>query len=164
MCLAANGLDFDNVTFDNLVKLSTEFWVINHSFHVPSIDGLLVFATASIQEKEGTTELAIKRRRLSTVMPEILNEIRNEFSARHKDFVPIHELRASVCYKLKINDEIFDHVVSGLYHGEYDKSMDYSIVLLKDLFGAIPPSAEPLVIGTKRFYSISVRNRNSEGA
>lgn len=153
LVLRSYGLRFDTVTFDNLVNLCTQFWVVNHSFHVPSVEGQVIFSTARIESKD--KQPIIERRRLSTVMPKIFLVIRDEFGALRRDFVSIHVLRAAVCHKLRINDEVFDHVLTGLYHTEYP--VDYTVVLLRDLPGVIPPSASPLQIGNKRFYTVSLR-------
>lgn len=156
--LRAIGITFDTVTFDNLVKLCTQFWIINSSFHVPTIEGRVIYSTANIAIKKNS--LILERRGLSKVMPQVVNIIRDEFLTRKKDFVAIHELRAAVCYKLRINDEVFDHVLTGIYYQEYPS--DFSLVLLRDLPGMIPPSAHPLEIGAKRFYTLALKKKTKE--
>lgn len=92
---------------------------------------------------------------------EVIDQIPKSFAEFNKPFVPIHELRAAVCYKLAINDEIFDYMVKGIVEGRYNPG--YQISLLRDMYGALPPSANPLIMGNEIFYTISVLRPEKEG-
>ncbi len=151
--LRAYGFEFDNVTFGQLMKMCTQFWVTNYSYRVPSIDGLVVYSTAEIEDRHGT--LDIRRHRFSEYVKDITDEIYSQFTAIGKSFAPIHALRAAVCYKLKINDEIFDSAITRIYQGIIQAN--YNLTLLTDLTESLPPSVSPLQIDGKNFYSITLR-------
>jgi hypothetical protein len=146
------GFDFDIITFDQLVRICTQFWVTNYAYNIPSIDGLVVYSTAEILDMGN--KLDIKRHRLSDYVTDIVDEIRSQFSATGKSFVPIHELRAAVCFRLRINDEVFDAVVTDIYKGKV--TTNYTLTLLTDLPRILPPSASPLQIGEKSFYTLTL--------
>ncbi len=153
--LSAYGLEFDNVTFDQLTRLCCQFWVINYSYLVPSLNGFVVYSTAKIEKTEPL--IKIKRHRLSDYLNDILREIPLQFNAIGKPFIPIYELRAAVCYKLKINDDLFDATITKIFQEKLQPN--FNLTLLTDLMGTMPPSALPLKIGDKCFYSLSVMSK-----
>lgn len=155
--LSAYGLHFDNITFDHLVKLMSQFWVINYSYSVPSLDGLVVYSTAEITRNNSS--LRIDRHRLADCLADILKEIPLQFIRIGKSFVPIHELRAAVCYKLRINDQVFDAAIRGIHQGKSEA--DYTITLLTDLTETLPPSSSPLRIGDKSFYTLTLMRKEA---
>jgi len=150
--IRAYGLHFDNITFEHLMNLTRQFLVSNYTFHLRQFLGLVVYATAEVYCQDG--DFQIKRHRLSEKESEVIDQIPKLFAEFNKPFVPIHELRAAVCYKLAINDEIFDHVVRGIAEGRYKPS--YKISLLRDMYEALPPSANPLIVRNEISYTISV--------
>lgn len=148
----AYGLHFDNITFEHLMNLTKQFLVSNYTFHLRQFPGLVVYATAEVYYQDA--DFRITRHRLSEKGSDVIDQIPKSFAEFNKPFVPIHELRAAVCYKLVINDEIFDYVVKGIVEERYKPR--YQISLLRDMSQALPPSANPLVMGNELFYTISV--------
>lgn len=154
----AYGLNFDNITFEHLMKLTKQFLVSNYTFHLRSFSGFVVYATAKIDWRNG--DLKITRHKLTEKDSAVIDQIPQSFAEFNKPFVAIHELRADVCYKLAINDEIFDYVVRSIAKGRYKPG--YEISLLRDMYEALPPSANPLVMGNELLYTISVLRSEKE--
>jgi hypothetical protein len=157
--LDSYGLKFDTVTFDQLVRLTTQFWVANNSYQVPNLNGLVVYPTAQIEDLNG--KLSVKRHRLSEYIHKVVAEVENQFYRLNKSFVPIYILRAAVCYKLKINDEVFDYTLIDLHDKRIET--DYAITFLRDVYGGIPPSAKPLIINDKKFYTLTISRKQNGG-
>ena len=153
--LKANGISFDVVTFDQLMKLSRRFWVTNYYFNMPRTNALIIYSTAKIDSPNN--ELKINRNKFSDNIEKILVEIKRQFYGFKSPFVPISDLRALVCYTLKINDEIFNHALRELRGGKW--TVDYNITLLRDMYGGVNPSVKPFTIGGNRYYTMSLRKK-----
>jgi hypothetical protein len=150
------GLHFDNVTFEHLCKLLRQFLVVNFTYHVPWLSGLMVYATAEIFEND---TVRILRHGISEYASRVIQQIPTSFNEFKKPFVPIHLLRAAVCLELAINDEIFDYVIKGLVEGKYDSG--YKVGLLRDVYEVLPPSAKPLTIGNEHYYTLAISQGGS---
>jgi len=147
----AYGLHFGNITFEHLFRICRQFLIANFTYHVPAHPGLTLYSTAQIIEND---PVEILRHRISDYEKRVIEEIPQSFTEFRKPFVPIHELRAIVCFKLAINDEIFDYVLKGLAEGKYQPK--YKVSILRDVHGVLPPSANPLTIGNEHYYTLAI--------
>jgi len=56
----------------------------------------------------------------------------------------IYPLRAELCFKSRINDEIFDEIIRDIFFQRI--SVPYKISLESDLWATPPPSIRPLLL------------------
>jgi hypothetical protein len=153
--LKACGLSFDNVTFEHLYRLGQQTHIINYGYlRNGRSSNLVVFSTAEINEQP---TFQVVRHIISDYEQKVVEVIPSEFQSFGESFAPIHDLRIKVCHKLKINNEIFNYVISKLFKQSYE--VDYQIVLLRDMPGVLPPSAEPLKINNDVYFTIALMRK-----
>jgi hypothetical protein len=77
---------------------------------------------------------------------------------RRGGFALIHELRAEVCYRMKIHGHDFDALLRRL-HSQSLVDESYAINLDRGGADELPPSEEPFRIGERAFYLITLLKR-----
>lgn len=153
--VASYDLPFDNVTFEHLYRLGQQMHIMNYGYlRDADSSTLVVFATAEITDQPN---FKIDRHKISNYEKKVIAIIPTEFQHFGEPFVPVYDLRTTVCHKLKINNEVFDYVLRNICQGKYE--VDYQIVLLRDVSGVLPPSAEPFRMNNQYFFNIALMKK-----
>lgn len=153
------GLSMDHLSFDHLVSWGEELFFCNSSRHVPRIRGRVIYATSELFEgADGRVSLMHPGR--GEFEARIVEAIGQQFNCLKgtSPFVPIHTVRAAVCYQLKINDPLFDNVLRDIYLSRIQSSSHLS--LDGGLPRELPLGVKPLVIGNRRYFIMSIFSKN----
>ena len=122
--------------------------VANFSYHVPDAPALRIWATAEIAEtpafrvqRHSTTDWAD---RVIDALPEAYERARRR--ARGASFVPVHLVRAGVCFRLGLNNTVFDAAIREFLASERRTDAGFRLNLDRAQFGALPPTESPLLV------------------
>ena len=158
------GVAIDYVSQEILRRWTKELGVVNFSYHVPRLNALRFWPTAAIDES-GEQVLATRRtgkalvQSAIEVLPEAYEEVRRQDRSRSL-WVPIYRVRASVCWKLKIPDAVFDHALVEVLAGDSDREISFAINVDMAQYGSVPPLELPLRLKTNRglrtYYAMSL--------
>ena len=153
------GLSMDHLSFDHLVRWGEELFFCNSSRHVPHIRGRVIYATSELME-EPDGQVSLTRHGRGEFEGRIVEAIGQQFNRLRgtSPFVPIHTVRAAVCYQLKINDRLFDDVLRDIYLSRVQFSNHLS--LDGGLPRELPPGVKPLTIDNRRYFIMSIFSKN----
>lgn len=167
------GLRMDYVTFRSAVALLSELNAIWSTRSLSDRRGWTIWLTSDASFPHPASESAPAVRALRGALwfsrtPATQDAIKdalisNFFSlpGRRGGFALIHELRAQVCYRMKIHGHDFDTVLRML-HAQRLADEAYAINLDRGGRDEVPPSEEPFHIGERAFYLITLLKRHKE--
>lgn len=168
--LQVYGLRMDYVTFRSAVGLLCDLNVIWSTRSLSDRRGWTIWATSTAAIPESTSsrspgEEALRgglwfKRRTADQDDVRAALIANFFSlpGRRGGFALIHELRAEVCYRMKIHGHDFDTVLRRL-HSQTLVDESYAINLDRGGADELPPSEQPYRVGERAFYLITLLKR-----
>ena len=148
------GVALDYISQEVLRRWTKYLGVANFSYHVPRHNALRLWSTASIHEAE---EGIVANRRIGpeTVqkaveqMPAAYGEVRRREQSSTL-WVPIHQVRASICWSLGGPDGVFEEALIQVLSGDSNCEIPFRINLDSAQFGTVPPSELPLRLQTRR--------------
>lgn len=143
-------LVMDIPSFEVLTNWCKQFRICNFTRGLPDMPGLTLYSTASV-EANGT--LVIERRAKERVLSSIVEDIPTffyKFKRKGSPFTSIYPIRAAICFKYRINDEVFDEIVSDIVSKRVD--INFKLALETDIWAVPPRSTKPVVLngGVKR--------------
>ena len=154
----------DYISQEVLRRWTKYLGVANFSYHVPRHNALRLWSTASIHESD--EGIAVNR----CIGPEMVQKAMEQMPAaygevRRRDrssslWVPIHQVRAGVCWSLRVPDGVFEDALIQVLSGDSDSGIPFRINLDPAQFGTVPPSELPLRLQTRRgiqtYYAMSL--------
>ena len=148
------GVALDYISQEVLRRWTKYLGVANFSYHVPRHNALRLWSTASINESDG--DIVVNRsigpemvQKAVQQMPSAYGEARRR-NQRSTLWVPIHEVRASVCWRLGVPDRVFEDALIQVLTGDSNCDIPFRINLDPAQFGTVPPSELPLRLQTRR--------------
>lgn len=160
LAFSASGTTLDYISME-LVRRWTRFLgVANFSYYAPGPYALRLWATGTVAGtgRDVTITRTIgpaTRRQALEVLLDVWNERRA--GPQPSMYVPVWELRAAVCWRLRIADAEWDKAINELLHGEHD-DLRYQVHLDQASLGQIPGSTRPLVLpsstGLRRIFNV----------
>ena len=151
---ARHGVVLDYVSHEILRRWTKDLGVANFSYYVPRFEALRFWPTAEVQDSDG--KIAVTRRvgsemvqRAIELLPAVYGEIRGLEGTR-SSWVPIHEVRAGVCWNLSTTDGVFERALTLVLSRESESSIPFRINLDLAQYGTVPPSEAPLRLPTRR--------------
>ena len=152
VCLRRLDLPFDEITLDQLIGLCKNFLIVNSTRSLPNFTGAVTYATAEL--RWDGDKLTVLRRRIKDFSDKIIGGIPGAVEKLGKSSVPIHEVRAIVCYDLKLNDVTFDTVVGRIVSG--DLRPKDQLTVLDHIVAPLPPSEKPLNFNGTNYYMMTL--------
>ncbi len=161
------GLSLDYISQQILRRWTGELGIANFSYHVPGVKALRSWPTADIKVEGG--KVSANRRigseldnRVVEALGDAYQEVRTEQTFGSL-WVPIYRVRASVCWKLRIPDAVFDRALEHFVRKETHFKVSYALNIDPAQHEQSPPTALPLQVQTSRglqnFYSMSLSRR-----
>ncbi len=154
LAFARCGVALDYISQEVLRRWTKYLGVANFSYHVPRHNALRLWATASIHETGEGVE--VNRhvgpeivQRTTGQLPSAYGEVRRR-NQRNTLWVPIHEVRASACWRLGLSDGVFEDALVQVLTGDSNCDIPFRINLDPAQFGTVPPSELPLRLQTRR--------------
>ena len=93
------------------------------------------------------------------LLPSIYGDLRRR-EGTPSLWVPIHQVRAGVCWSLGIPDGVFERALLQILSGECEASAPFRINLDSARYGSVPPSETPFRLQTGRglrtFFAMSL--------
>jgi hypothetical protein len=155
LILAKKGLKVDIPSFEVMTNWVKQLRICNFARGLPDMRGLTLYLTAYIKT-DG--ELVVKRRTKEQVLYSVLEDIPKffyQFKTKGSPWASIYPIRAAVCFKNRIDDEVFDEIIRDIFYKRV--SIDYKLALETDLWSAPFRSTKPLTLnGEKKRNIISV--------
>ena len=154
------GMALDYISLEILRRWTKTLGVANFSYHVPEAPALRLWATADVQL---SPDFRVQRRSVDDYYDAVLAELPHSYerARRHyqgSSFVPVHAVRAAVCFRLGLNDTVFNNAIRQLLSTERAAELGYRINLDRAQFGALPPTELPLTVpdrsGRDQTYSV----------
>lgn len=154
------GMPLDYISLEILRRWTKAFGVAGFSYHVPEAPALRLWATAEIQPPP---EFQVERRSVEDHYDAVLAELPQAYERARRQhhgssFVPVHMVRAGVCFRLGLNDNVFNQAIRRLLSSERQPELGYRINLDRAQFGALPPTELPLTVpdrsGRDQPYSV----------
>jgi hypothetical protein len=142
------GVQLDYISHEIIRRWTKRLAVGNFSYHVPAAPALRLWATATLTEDRG--ELVTVGRR---TVPEWGDRVIDELPAAYElararqpgnSWVPIYQVRATVCSKLGLGDRIFDLSVREFLDGQRRQGAPFRANLDPAEYGSTPPTEQPL--------------------
>jgi hypothetical protein len=158
------GTPIDYISQEILRRWTKELGIANFSYHVPGPTALRIWPTAEIELIESGVR-AIRR-----VGPEFMDQALEYLGqayerTRREDqtgslWVPIHQVRADVCFRLRIPDAVFDRALIEFLAGSRGTHLPFRVNVDPAMYGNVPPSELPLRVqsprGARTYYSMSL--------
>jgi hypothetical protein len=162
---ARAGVQLDYISQQILRRWTKFLSVANFSYHVPAPSALRYWSTSDIKiTPQGG--LSFERRVGTRYREAVTHALANGFDAARREdpgtlWVPIHVVRAAVCWELKLRDEEFDAALQGLLEGKHGaQDLTFGVNVDPAMYGNVPPSESPLRLATNRgervYYSMSL--------
>ena len=158
------GVSLDYITHEVLRRWMRILGLANFSYYVPGVDALRLWLTAEIEDNN--QPLMIRRRigeeyrdQVITVLSEAYEQVRRS-DRTVSSWVPIYQVRAAVCWKLRISDAVFDRAINEFLRRERGLDAPFSANVDPAQYGSVPPSERGLQVETRRglqtYYAISL--------
>lgn len=153
--LAKNGLKVDIPSFEVMTNWVKQLRICNFARGLPDLRGLTLYSTAYVS---ADGELIVKRRSKELVLDSVLDDIPRffyQFKTKGSPWASIYPIRAAVCFKNRINDEVFDDIIRDMFYKRV--TVDYKFALETDLWSVPDRSTKPLTLdGERRRNIISI--------
>lgn len=167
LAFGAVGTKLDYISMELLRRWTRFLGVANFSYYAPGPYGLRLWATGSVAGSGDTIKITrnigskTRRRALETLF-EVWQSRRGKSGAAM--YAPVWELRAAVCWRLRIADSEWDKAIRELLQGGHG-DLPYRVHLDQASLGPAPASTSPLVIpkaGHRRIFNVMTIIPNNE--
>ena len=161
---ARNGVVLDYVSQEILRRWTKDLGIANFSYHVPGVNALRLWPTAVVHASGGKVSATRRNgpelvQRAIELLPSIYGDLRRREGTRSL-WVPIHQVRAGVCWNLGIPDGVFERALLQILSGECEDSAPFRVNLDAAQYGTVPPSEAPFRLQTGRglrtFFAMSL--------
>lgn len=157
------GCSIDYVSMEIARRWSRWLGLASFSYHVPDFNALRFWSTATIEIGDDG-EMKVQRRAGSKWRDRALNALHGycqQAQASGTTYVPVWEVRAAVCWELRIVDDEFDRAVTDMISGRRGGDLPWRLHLDQVSVGNTPSSASPFVlttstVGTRSFNVMTV--------
>ena len=153
--LAKNGLKVDIPSFEVMTNWAKQLRICNFARGLPDLRGLTLYSTAHVS---ADGELIVKRHTKELVLDSVLDDIPRffyRFKTKGSPWASIYPIRAAICFKNRINDEVFDDIIRDMFYKRV--TVDYKFALETDLWSVPDRSTKPLTLdGEKKRNIISI--------
>lgn len=167
---AAAGVPIDYITVELLRRWTRYLGLATFSYQAAQPRALRLWGTAVVT---GAGDSAtIERRVGGDVRDRALRELAEVFDRHrkaipHAMYMPVWEARAQVCWRLRIDDSVFDRAVIEMLASVRGRELPWVPHLDQASLGPIPPSCLPLVIPTRSgnprtFNILNIAPKNKE--
>jgi hypothetical protein len=160
VAFAAAGCSLDYVSMELLRRWDRFLGIANFSYYAQSPYALRLWATGTVAGRGVRTTITrrvgpdVRRQALESLW-EIWQERR--VGASSGMYLPIWELRAAVCWRLRIGDDEFDRAVAEALAGAHT-DLPFRIHLDQASARATPASTRPLILptasGLRRVFNV----------
>jgi hypothetical protein len=143
------GCGIDYVSMEIARRWSRWLGLASFTYHAPGPNALRFWNTARIQLADGA--VTVERRAGGEWRDRALEALHDHCQqgrAAGTTYVPVWEVRAAVCWKLRIVDDEFDRAVTDMIAGRRGDQLPWRIHLDQVSVGSIPSSAAPFVLTT----------------
>jgi len=144
LLLTKLALDLGVPSLEVLTNWSRQLRIANFARGLLQKPGLTVYSTSTVNFDNHTF---VRRRTKEMVKDLVVEDIPVYFQKLKTPGSPwasIYPLRADLCFKSRINDEIFDEIIRDIFFQRI--SVPYKISLESDLWTTPPPSVRPLLL------------------
>jgi hypothetical protein len=156
------GCSIDYVSMEIARRWSRWLGLASFTYHAPGHNALRFWNTARIELNDGA--MTVERRAGSTWRDRALDALYEhcqQARAAGTTYVPVWEVRAAVCWKLRIVDDEFDRAVTDMIAGRRGEQLRWRIHLDQVSVGSVPSSAAPFVlttsaVGTRTYNVVTV--------
>jgi hypothetical protein len=157
------GLQIDYISHEIIRRWTKWLAVANFSYHVPAAPALRLWPTASLTEDKRGGLVGIERRTVPQWGDRVIDELPAAYElararALGNSWVPIYQVRATVCSKLGLGDRIFDLALSEFLDGQRRQDAPFRVNLDPAEYGSTPPTEQPLRVrdrsGRQQIYRV----------
>lgn len=144
LLLTKLALNLGVPSLEVLINWSRQLRIANFARGLLQKPGLTVYSTSTVNFDNHTF---VRRRTKEMVKDLVVEDIPVYFQKLKTPGSPwasIYPLRAELCFKSRINDEIFDEIIRDIFFQRI--SVPYKISLESDLWATPPPSIRPLLL------------------
>jgi hypothetical protein len=143
------GCAIDYVSMEIARRWSRWLGLASFTYHAPGPYALRFWSTAHIKLRDGA--MTVERRagdKWRDLALGALHDHCQQARAAGTTYVPVWEVRAAVCWKLRVVDDEFDRAVTDMIAGRRGDALPWHIHLDQVSVGSIPSSATPFVLTT----------------
>lgn len=143
------GCAIDYVSMEIARRWSRWLGLASFTYHAPGHNALRFWNTARIELTDGA--MRVQRRAGSEWRDRALDALHEHCQQARSagtTYVPVWEVRAAVCWRLRIVDDEFDRAVTDMIAGRRGDQLGWRIHLDQVSVGSIPSSATPFVLTT----------------
>lgn len=143
------GCSIDYVSMEIARRWSRWLGLASFTYHAPGPNALRFWDTARIELNNGA--MTVERRAGSRWRDRALDALYEhcqQARASGTTYVPVWDVRAAVCWKLRIVDDEFDRAVTDMIAGRRGNQLPWRIHLDQVSIGSLPSSAAPFVLTT----------------
>jgi hypothetical protein len=145
------GVPLDYISHEIIRRWTKSLAIANFSYHVPAAPALRIWATADFQEDEFGRLADLRRRGAREHGDRVIEELPAAYELTRRrspgnPWVPIYQVRATVCSKLGIGDRVFDRAVIDYLGGARQSEAQFTINLDPAEYGSTPPTERPLEV------------------
>lgn len=143
------GCTIDYVSMEIARRWSRWLGLASFTYHAPGHNALRFWNTARIELTNGT--MTVERRAGGEWRDQALDALYEHCQQARTSgttYVPVWEVRAAVCWKLRIVDDEFDRAVTDMIAGRRGDQLPWRIHLDQVSVGNTPSSAAPFVLTT----------------
>ena len=150
VAFAGAGVPLDYLSMELLRRWTRFLGLANFTYYAPGPYALRLWGTAMV-EGHGTSA-SIERRLGPDIRKQVLSSVLDAWNERRSlpgsaMYAPVWEIRAAVCWRLRISDVEFDRAIEEHTHGEHP-DLGYQLHLDQASLGPAPGSTRPLVLPT----------------
>ncbi len=137
-------LDLGVPSLEVAILWSRQLKIANFARGLQQKPGLVTYSTAKVIFQN---HMSIYRRTKEMVRDIVISDIPvlfQKLKTLGSPWASMYPLRAEVCFKNRINDEVFDDIIRDIYFQKL--AVPYKISLESDLWATPPPSTRPLLL------------------
>lgn len=162
------GCAIDHKSVEIAARWSRWLALASFTYHAPGPYALRYWSTARIDMRGSS--LTVQRRaggQFRDQALDALHEYCQQARGAGTTYVPVWEVRAAVCWKLRIVDDEFDRAVTDMIAGRRGQSLHWRVHLDQVSVGSVPPSAAPFVLttaaaGTRTYNVMTIVPKTTE--
>lgn len=146
--LKTANLAIDYTTHEILRRWGRDLGIANFSYHVPEgVQALRCWGTADLEAHDGGVRPL--RRRTADYGDAVVAELATAYEDARRSqggggFVPVHALRQLVCWRLRLNGDVFDRAIRDVLEGH--RAVPFRLIPDRGYAGKVPPTEMPLVL------------------
>jgi hypothetical protein len=143
------GIAIDYISHEIIRRWTKWLAVAMFSYLVPAAPAQRLWSTADLEEDQDGRLVGIGRRTVPDWADRVIDELPSAYElARARmtghSWVPIYQVRATVCSKLGLGDRIFDLSLQEFLAGTRRNDAAFSLSLDPAEYGPTPPTEQPL--------------------